>query len=131
MTDSATVLEGRDIGEVSLVVAESSDEALLPSINVSIKILPSKATGSSWYVLAASPQRLDGAAILACEMRYTVLSMDSATGAPLSFNSGFASVGSGRSFVEEIQDLEVRRGEFNLKQYSFFSTRERQKSKEH
>lgn len=114
VTNSAVVLEGRALGEVSLVVAESSDEALLPSINVSIKILPSKATGSSWYALAASPQRLDGAAILACEMRYTVLSMDSATGAPLSFNSGFASVGSGRSFVEEIQDLEVRRGEFDM-----------------
>jgi hypothetical protein len=101
-----------------LVVAESSDEALLPSINVSIKILPSKATGSSWYVLAASC--LTSTARRCCyfgmrdEVYSSFVSMDSVTGAPLSFNSGFASVGSGRSFVEEIQDLEVRRGEFDM-----------------
>jgi len=113
VNNSAPSLEGRTLGDVSLVVAESSDEALLPSIDVAIKTLPFRTTGSSWCVLAASPQRLDGTAILACEVRYTVLAVDSATGAPLSFSSGFASVGSGRAFVEEVQDIEVHHAEFN------------------
>jgi len=114
VTNSAPALDGRTLVEVSLVVAESSDEALLPSINVPIKTLPPRATGSSWCVLTAFPQRLDGTAILACEVRYTVLAVDSVTGAPLSFSSGFASVGSGRTFVEEVQDIEVNHAEFNI-----------------
>jgi len=113
VNNSAPSLEGRTLGDVSLVVAESSDEALLPSIDVAIKTLPFQTTGSSWCVLAASPQRLDGTAVLACEVRYTVLAVDSATGAPLSFSSGFASVGSGRAFVEEVQDIDVHHAEFN------------------
>lgn len=100
------------LAEASLIVAESSDEALLPSYNVPIKILPPNTTGSSWYVLAASPQRLDLSAVLACEVRYTILAVDSATGAPLGFSSGFSSGVSGDSFVEEIQDITIRHAEF-------------------
>ena len=88
VTNSAAALEGKTLGEVQLIVAESSDEALLPSINIAIKTLPPKITGSTWCVLAASPQRLDGSAILACELRYKILEVDSATGAPLSFSGG-------------------------------------------
>ncbi len=115
VTNSATGLNGKSLGDVQLIVAESSDEALLPSINVPIKTLPFKMTGSSWCVLAASPQRLDGTAILACELRYRVLEVDIATGAPLSF-SGSSSFS--RSFVEEIQDIEIRRAEFKLREMS-------------
>ena len=102
----------RTLAEASLVVAESSDEALLPSYNVPIKMLPPNTTGSSWYVLAASPQRLDLSAVLACEVRYTILTVDSATGAPLGFSNGFSSGDSGDSFVEEIQDITIRHAEF-------------------
>ena len=95
------------LGDVQLVVAESSDEALLPSVNVPIKILPSGMTGSSWCVLAASPQRLDGTAVLVCEMHYTISSHDVTTNATAYPSS------SGRSFVEEIRDIEIRRAEFD------------------
>ena len=93
------------LGDIQLVVAESSDEALLPSVNISIKTLPAGMTGSSWCVLAASPQRLDGTAILVCEIHYSV--------APISASSASSyQPGSGRSYVEEIQDIEIRRAEF-------------------
>jgi len=108
--NSSPSLEGKTLGEVQLIVAESSDDALLPSINISVKVLPPELSGCSWCVLAASPQRLDGSAILACELRYKILDVDSATGAPLSFGGGSAK--SSRSFVEEIQDIEIRRAEF-------------------
>ncbi len=89
--------------DVQLVVAESSDEALLPSVNIPIKTLPPGMTGSSWCVLSASPQRLDGTAILVCEIHYSVSSLDS---------SSNSSYGPGRVNVEEIQDIEIRRAEF-------------------
>lgn len=109
-TNSAPALEGRTLGAVSLKVAESSDEALVPNMDVPIKTLPPRATGCSWYVLAATPQRLDGAAVLTCEVRYTVLAVDGATGAHLGFSgSGVA----GRAFVEEVQEIEVHHAEFN------------------
>ena len=65
-----------------------------------------------WCILAASSQRLESAC-LACELRFTVLDVDVATGAPLSFGEGGnASDGFGRSYVEELQDIEVRHSEF-------------------
>jgi len=112
VTNSAAALEGKTLGDVQLIVAESSDEALLPSINVPIKTLSPNVVGSSWCALAASPQRLDGTAILACELRYRVLDIDTVTGAPLTFSGSFVSTG--RSFVEEIQDVDIRRAEFML-----------------
>lgn len=102
------------LGEVQFVVAESSEEALIPSISVPIKALPPNVTGSSWCALAASPHRLDGTAILTCEVRFNVLDVDSATGAPLhigpsisTFNSSFQ-----ESHVEEMEDIKIRRSEF-------------------
>ena len=110
VTNSAIGLEGKTLGDVQLIVAESSDDALIPSINIAIKTLPPKVTGSAWCVLAASSQRLDGTATLTCEFRYRVLEVDNATGVPLNFSSGFGR--NNRSFVEEIQDIEIRRAEF-------------------
>ena len=63
--------------------------------------------GRSWCVLA---QRLDGTAILACELRYRVLDIDTVTDALLTFSGNFVSTG--RSFVKEIQDVDIRRAEF-------------------
>jgi len=106
----APQMRDKSLGNVQLVVAESSEDALLPSIHIPIKTLPSGMTGSSWCVLAASPQRLDVSAILTCELRYNIIEVDSTTGAPLSFNGGFGIPS--KSVVEEIQDIEIRRAEF-------------------
>lgn len=103
--------EERTLSDVAFVVAESSDDALQPTMELPIRTLPVKAAGSTWCVLAASPQRLDGTAFLTCELRFTVLSVDAATGAPLNFGdeaNGFA-----RTYVEELQDIEIRHTEFS------------------
>ena len=113
VTNSASQPDGRTLADVAFVIAESSDEALLPTLEVPLRTLPLKATGSAWCVLAAAPQRLDGTAFLTCEFRYTVLSVDLATGAPLNFNEGASTPGFGRTYVEELQDIEVRHTEFN------------------
>ena len=101
----------RTLTDVAFVVAESSDEALLPTLQVPLKTLPPRATGSAWCVLAASPQRLDGTAFLASELRFTVLEVDAA-GAPLTFVETNAPR-YGRPFVEELQDMEIRHTEFS------------------
>jgi Vam6/Vps39-like protein vacuolar protein sorting-associated protein 39 len=101
------------LGEVQFVVAESSEEALIPSISVPIKVLPPNITGSSWCALAASPHRLDGTAILTCEVRFNVLDVDSATGAPLHFGPAMSTFNSSfQSHVEEMEDIKIRRSEF-------------------
>ena len=100
----------RTLTDVAFVVAESSDEALVPTLQVPLQTLPPRATGSAWCVLAASPQRLDGTAFLASELRFTVLEVD-ASGAPLDFIET-DSPRYGRPFVEELQDLEIRHTEF-------------------
>jgi len=105
---------GRTLGDVAFVVAESSDEALMPTMQIPLKVLPPRSTGSVWCVLAASPQRLDGIAVMTCELRYTVLAVDAATGAPLSFSGAYGNPGLGRTYVEELQDLEVRYTDFQL-----------------
>ncbi|KAL7467639.1 hypothetical protein ACHAXS_007880 [Conticribra weissflogii] len=104
--------EERTLADVTFVVAESSDEALQPTLEVPIRTLPVKAAGSTWCVLTASPQRLDGTAFLTCELRYTVLSVDAATGAPLNFGDDTNAPGFGRTYVEELQDIEIRHAEF-------------------
>lgn len=112
VTNSASAVEGRTLGDVTFVVAESSEEAIQPTIQVSIKTLPFKATGSAWCVLAAAPQRMEGTtAILSCELRYTVLAVDTATGAPLVF--GGSAAGMGRTYVEELQDMDVHAAHFS------------------
>ena len=103
----------RTLANVAFVVAESSDEALVPTMELPLKTIPPGATGSVWCVLAASPQRLDGAAYLTCELRFTVLEVDAETGTPLDFNEGLnASTGFGRTYVEELQDIDIRHTEF-------------------
>ena len=112
VTNSSLAVDGRALGSVAFVVAESSEEAIQPSTQVPIKVLPYGATGSTWCVLSALPQRMEGTAILTCELRYTVLAVDASTGAPLSFGIGNSST-SGRTFVEELQDLEVYASHFS------------------
>jgi len=115
VTNSASALRGRTLGDVAFIIAESSDEAAVsPSNNVNIQTLPYNATGCAWCALVAFPARIDGAAFLTCELRYTVLSIDTATGAPLHFSG--SGVGSkGRTYVEELQDIEVRSRDFDPK----------------
>ena len=108
VTNSAIAVDGRTLGDVAFVVAESSEEAIQPTLQVPLKALPFRSTGSAWCVLSAAPQRIDGMAVLTCELRYTVLAVDATTGAPLSFSGG-----SGRVYVEELQDLEVQAAHFS------------------
>lgn len=108
VTNSAPSVDGRTLGDVAFVVAESSEEAIQPSLQIPLKALPYRSTGSAWCVLSAAPQRIDGMAILTCELRYTVLAVDATTGAPLSFSGG-----SGRIYVEELQDMEVQAAHFS------------------
>ncbi|KAL7551985.1 hypothetical protein ACHAWF_015197 [Thalassiosira exigua] len=108
----------RTLADVAFVVAESSDEALVPAEELPLRTVPPGATGSAWCVLAASPTRLDGTAFLACEMRFVVMEVDAATGVPLDFlnresaGADVAGAGFSRTYVEELQDVEVRRSEF-------------------
>lgn len=97
-------LDGRSMGDVNFVVAESSEEAIQPSLQVPLKALPYNVQGSTWCVLNASPQRMDSLAILTCELRYTILDAEGTAGFT-AMDSGGA--GRSRSYVEELQDLEV------------------------
>jgi hypothetical protein len=108
VTNNSAAVDGRALGNVTFVVAESSEEAIQPSTQVPIKVLPFKATGSTWCVLVAAPNRMEGTAILTCELRYAVLGVD-ATATTTSLNFG----GGGRTFVEELQDLEVFSSHFS------------------
>jgi Vam6/Vps39-like protein vacuolar protein sorting-associated protein 39 len=112
VTNNSPSVDGRALGSVAFVVAESSEESIQPSMQVPIKVLPFMAAGSTWFVLSAVPQRMEGTAILTCELRYTVLAVDATTGAPLSFGIGISGT-SGRTFVEELQDLEVFSSHFS------------------
>ena len=96
VTNHSAAVDGRSIGNTVFVVAESSEEAIQPQTQVPIKVLPFRATGSTWCVLAAAPHRMEGTAILTCELRYTVLAGDASFG-----------TSSGRTYVEELQDLEI------------------------
>jgi hypothetical protein len=101
------------LGNLAFVVAESSEDAIQPapsSAQVPIKILPYNATGSAWCVLVAAPSRMEGTAILTCELRYTVMGVDATSGTPLSFLPGATTT---RTFVEEIQDVEVFASHFS------------------
>lgn len=95
----------RTLSNITFVVAESSEEAIQPLMQVPIQLLPAQMTGCSWCVLEVAPARIDGStAQLTCELRYMVLSAESQ-------NIGFAGgpgANMGRSFVEELQDVEVK-----------------------
>jgi len=94
-------LEGRSMGDVNFVVAESSEEAVQPSLQVPLKVLPANVQGSTWCVLSASPQRMDNLAILTCELRYTIFDADGFTAVDT------LSAGGVKSYIEELRDLEV------------------------
>jgi hypothetical protein len=110
VSNNSYSVDGRALGNIAFVVAESSEEAIQPSIQVPIKVLPFKATGSAWCALVASPNRMEGTAILTCELRYTVLGVDATSGTPVSFGGQGTS---GRTFVEELQDIEVFASHFS------------------
>lgn len=116
----------RTLGDLAFVIAESSSEdAIVPAVTVPLKALPARSTGSAWCVLEVSPSRLEETALLTCELRFTILAVDVATGVPLSFGE----VG-GRTYVEELADLEVASEEFlgkapSLLPQPFQSVRER------
>jgi hypothetical protein len=101
---------GQTLADLAFVIAESSDEALLPTMEVPLKTLPPHVTGSAWVVLTASPQRLE-TCFLTCELRYTVIGDPSAG---VNFMNVEANTrGAGKTYVEELQDVEVRHNEFN------------------
>lgn len=92
------------LADVAFVIAESSDEALVPTVELPLKTIPPGATGSVWCILAASPQHLHGAAFLTCELRFTVLDTHS------NFGEGGSNIGAGfggQTYVEELQDIEI------------------------
>jgi len=140
ITNNSFVVDGRALGNLAFVVAESSDDAIQPSsTQILIKVLPYQTTGSAWCVLVASPNRMEGTAVLTCELRYTVFGVDTTSGTPLNFGSvgggggghGHTGIGSGggggvgggggiagistggRTFVEEIQDIEILPSHFS------------------
>ena len=85
----------------------------MPTMELPLKTLPPGTTGCAWCVVAVNPQRLDGAAFLTCEFRFTLLDVDADTGMPLKFSESVnASVGLGQTCVEELHDIEVRHTEF-------------------
>jgi Vam6/Vps39-like protein vacuolar protein sorting-associated protein 39 len=112
---------GRFLTDVVFVVAESSEEAIQPMLHVPIKVLPVQMTGSAWCVLSADLGHMDGAtATLTCELRYTVQPLDfsgtSRASSSSSSSSGIVSSPAsslGRTFVEELQDMEVHAAHFS------------------
>jgi Vam6/Vps39-like protein vacuolar protein sorting-associated protein 39 len=106
ITNSATGVDGRALSNVDFIVAESSDEAIQPVTRIPIKVLPFQSTGCSWCVLTANPQRMEAIAMLTCELRYNVSALEP-PGIGLTFD-----VNTGRSYVEELQDLEVNASYF-------------------
>lgn len=97
-SDYSTGRVARVLSDIAFVVAESSEEAIQPLVQVPIQLLPVRMTGSAWCVLTAIPSRMDGAsAQLTCELRYTVQSVDAVMG---------------RTYVEELQDLEIHAAHF-------------------
>lgn len=113
ITNNSLAVDGRALGNLAFVVAESSEDAIQPASSaaqVPIKVLPFHTTGSAWCVLVASPNRMEGTAVLTCELRYTVLGVDATSGTSLSFGQGATT---GRTFVEELQDIEVFASHFS------------------
>jgi tetratricopeptide (TPR) repeat protein len=101
----------RTLSDVAFVVAESSEDAIQPMMQVPIHVLPPKMTGCAWCVLSAAPGRMEGpTAQLTCELRYTVQSVEVSSGMAMPVVPG---VVSGRTYVEELQDLEVYASHFS------------------
>ncbi|KAL7559311.1 hypothetical protein ACA910_001392 [Epithemia clementina (nom. ined.)] len=103
---------GRTLTDIAFVVAESSEEAIQPLLQVPIAVLPSSMTGSTWCVLSAAPTRMEGSsAQLTCELRYTTVGQ----GGDIVALTGQSSLPDmmGKSHVEELQDLEVHASNFS------------------
>ena len=101
---------GRTLIDIAFVVAESSEEAIQPMLQVPIAVLPSSMTGSTWCVLSAAPTRMEGStAQLTCELRYTTVGHGDvmALGSQSSLTETM-----GKTHVEELQDLEVHASHF-------------------
>lgn len=100
----------QSLSDVAFVVAESSEEeAIQPMLQIPVQLLPPKLTGSAWCVLSATPSLMEGpTALLTCELRYAVQSGDtSSSTVPWSSSTALS-----RTFVEELQDLEVHAAHF-------------------
>jgi hypothetical protein len=101
----------RTLSDVAFVVAEASEDAIQPMMQVPIHVLPPKMTGCAWCVLSAATGRMEGpTAQLTCELRYTVQSVEVSSGMAMPVVPG---VVSGRTYVEELQDLEVYASHFS------------------
>ena len=101
---------GRTLTDIAFVVAESSEEAIQPLLQVPIAVLPSSMTGSTWCVLSAAPGRMEGStAQLTCELRYTTVGHGDVMA--LTNQSSFPDT-MGKTHVEELQDLEVHASHF-------------------
>ena len=111
--------------DITFVVAESSDEeAITPLLQVPIQVLPYKMTGSAWCVLSAIPSNMDApTAQLTCELRYSVQqsnvvnNSNNANSYPdntnnFTYNNSAMMIASTRTFVEELQDLEIHATHF-------------------
>ena len=97
----------RTLADIAFVVAESSDDAIQPLVQVPIQRLPPKMTGYAWCVLSAAQSRMEGpTAQLTCELRYTVQPFGAANGLVDQL------ISTGSTFVEELQDLEVHASHF-------------------
>jgi len=121
VTNAVGLLSGkfsRTYTDIAFVVAESSEDAIQPMMQVPIPVLPPKMTGSAWCVLSAAPSRMEGpTALLTCELRYTIQSTEAASSS-LSSRTATAVMpasvaGMGRTYVEELQDLEVHASHFS------------------
>ena len=112
VTNQAALSEktGRTLTDICFVVAESSEDAIQPLLQVPIAMLPSGMTGCTWCVLSAAPARMEGTtAQLTCELRYTVSAQGDVMAA---MNPQQQGAMMGRTFVEELQDLEVHATHF-------------------
>ena len=86
VTNNSFAVEGRSLGNLAFVVAESSEDAIQPApstVQVPIKVLSCNRT-----------------------LRYTVLGVDVASGTSLGLSLGQGTT-TRRTFVEELQDVEA------------------------
>jgi hypothetical protein len=129
---NASTMPSSTLSDITFVVAESSDEeAITPLLQVPIQLLPYKMTGSAWCVLSAIPSQMDApTAQLSCELRYSVQQsnvvnsmmndnpyLDNAnnftsSSSSSNYNTSMTMIASTRTFVEELQDLEIHATHF-------------------
>ena len=88
-------------------MAESSEEeAIQPLLQIPIQTLPARCVGCAWCVLQANAGLMDGpTAQLTCELRYAVPAGDNGNGSSHHHQT--------RTFVEELQDIEVQAAYFS------------------